>query len=110
MLHLSLLGPAVQITVASLARSYKEAQTYVGYTMMVPMACIPLLPLTGAEPALWKLIVPILGQHVVITGILGGDPFDPASFALAELETVAWACVFLFIAARNYQRENIIFN
>lgn len=108
-LPLSLLASAVEMSIATLSRSYKEAQTYVSFLMFVPM--LPLLLTLGSsnEPAFWKLIVPVLGQQILITDVLEGNAFEPLSYLLAALAAVAGAVVFLGLTARLFRRERIVF-
>lgn len=108
-LPLSLLASAVEMCIATLSRSYKEAQTYVSFLMFAPT--LPLLLTLGSsnEPALWKLAVPVLGQQVLITNILEGGAFDLVSFLVAALVALAGAIVFLGLTARLFRRERIVF-
>ncbi len=108
-LPLAPLASGLQMSVATLARSYKEAQTYVSFLMFVPMA--PLMFSIGApvERALWKLAVPVLGQHVLITSALEGKPFAPLDFFVAAAAALAAAAVFVYLTARLFRREAIVF-
>lgn len=108
-LPLSLLASAVEMCIATMSRSYKEAQTYVSFLMFAPT--LPLLLTLGSsnEPVLWKLAVPVLGQQVLITNILEGGAFDPLSFLVAALVALAGAVVFLGLTARLFRRERIVF-
>jgi sodium transport system permease protein len=64
---------AVQMLVSTYGRSYREAQTYVSYfataASFVPMIAI----FSGLKDAFWQLLVPVLGQQMVLTRVLRGE-------------------------------------
>ena len=64
-LPLCLLSTAIQTYLSTFARSFKEAQTYMGYLIMVPTlpgVLSSVYPITS-QP--WMYPVPILGQHLL---------------------------------------------
>ena len=108
-LPLCLLATAIQIYLATFARSFKEAQSYMGFLMMVPM--LPGL-LTSVYPIAretWMYPVPILGQHLLLTDVLGGKAPDLRMFAAAALATVIASALLLRLVTALLQRERIIF-
>lgn len=108
-LPLALLASALQMGISTLARSYKEAQTYVSFLMFVPL--LPMMMSMGSsiEPALWKLAVPILGQHILVTEVLEGNIPEPLWFALATTATIAGTVLCLVLTAKQFHREKIVF-
>ena len=108
-LPLALLASALQMGISTLARSYKEAQTYVSFLMFVPL--LPMMMSMGSsiEPALWKLALPILGQHILITEVLEGNIPEPLWFALATAGTIAGTVLCLVLTAKQFRRERIVF-
>ena len=53
--------------------------------------------------------VPILGQHLLLTDVLGGKAPDLRMFAAAALATVIAAALLLRLVTALLQRERIIF-
>ena len=108
-LPLALLASALQMGISTLARSYKEAQTYVSFLMFVPL--LPMMMSMGSsiEPALWKLAVPILGQHILVTEVLEGNIPEPLSFAVATASTIVGTVLCLVLTAQQFHREKIVF-
>ncbi len=106
---LCLLTAALQACIATLARSFKEAQSYMGILMVLPM----LLGLAGALYPLdnqpWMYGVPILGQYVLLTSVIGGHPPGPWAFAAAAAAAVAGAGVFVRIMVSLFTSERVIF-
>ena len=108
-LPLCLVSSAIQTYLSTFARSFKEAQTYMGYLMMVPTlpgVLSSVYPITS-QP--WMYPVPILGQHVLASDVLGGKTPAPLMFALAAITAVATAAVLVQLTTRLLRRERIIF-
>ena len=108
-LPLGFFASAVQMWVATFARSYKEAQTYVSFLMFLPMLPAFVSILSPVEPEAWMIPIPLLGQHVLVTAALEGGVMSPLSFAVAGLATTGAALVFLLFTTRLFRREKIIF-
>ena len=108
-LPLGLFSSALQMSVATFARSYKEAQTYVSFLMFFPMLPAFFFILSPIEPAAWTIPIPLLGQHVLVTGALEGEVMSLWSFGAAALATAAVALTFLVFTTRLFRREKIIF-
>lgn len=106
---LCLLTAALQACIATLARSFKEAQSYMGILMVLPM----LLGLAGALYPLdnqpWMYGVPILGQYVLLTSVIGGHPPGPWAFAAAAAAAIAGAGIFVRIMVSLFTSERVIF-
>jgi sodium transport system permease protein len=108
-LPLCLLSTAIQAYLSTFARSYKEAQTYMGYLIMLP--ALPGLfssvyPI-GSKP--WMYPIPILGQHLLATDVLGGKPPAPMLFVLAAATALAAAFLLVLLTTRMLQREKVVF-
>lgn len=74
MLPLACLASSVQMWVACLSRTSKEAQTYIGLLMMVPMApgmMVAIGALEGIRALLWT---PMVGEQLLIDRILHDQP------------------------------------
>ena len=108
-LPLALLASALQMGISTLARSYKEAQTYVSFLMFVPLLPMMLSMGSSIEPALWKLAVPILGQHILVTEVLEGKIPEPLSLAVATAATIVGTVLCLVLTAQQFHREKIVF-
>ncbi len=106
---LCLLTAALQACIATLARSFKEAQSYMGILMILPM----LLGLAGAlypiDNQPWMYGVPILGQYVLLTNVIGGHPPGALAFLAAGAAAVAGAAVFLRVMVALFTSERVIF-
>ncbi|MBW2528804.1 MAG: ABC transporter permease [Deltaproteobacteria bacterium] len=108
-LPLALFAPAAQLTVALFARSYKEAQAYLSYMILVPTLPGVLLSVMQVQSELWMAAVPILGQQLLLMDVIRGEPVSAAALGLALASAVACTLACLVAAARLFRREQIIF-
>ncbi|MEY4642671.1 MAG: hypothetical protein RLZZ227_2665 [Pseudomonadota bacterium] len=101
---------SLQIFVGLFAKSFKDAQVYIGLMSFLPM--LPyfynLMNTEGRE--LWMSFVPMLGQNMLLTDVLSGRPPALLDMALAVVALLFWSLVFIMLATRMLKRERIIFS
>jgi len=102
------VGAALLTVVASFTRSYKEAQTWLGIVMLVPTLPIALAGLLGIQASPLLMAVPSLSQHLLIQGLLRGEPLPAGYVAISVASTLALGALLTWIAGRLYQREKIL--
>ncbi len=100
---------ALQMVVATMARSYKEAQSYVSFLMLLPMLPLILTMDSEIEDAMWRLMVPVLGQQQLIQDAMGGEGVASIDFAVTVLSTAAFAGICLWLTSHLFRRERIVF-
>ncbi|MDE0263631.1 MAG: ABC transporter permease [Bryobacterales bacterium] len=100
---------ALQMVVATLARSYKEAQSYVSFLMLLPMLPLALTMNSPIEDASWRLLVPVLAQQQLIQGAIGGEGVALVDFVVTVLVAAAFAGVCLWLTSDLFRRERIVF-
>lgn len=108
-LPLAFMAAGLQILVASFARSFKEAQTYLSLLMLLPMApsFIASLWELGDEP--WMIPVPALGQQVLLSRVVAGESATPFEFGMAGGSALLMGLLCVWLTARLFRRESIIF-
>ena len=100
---------ALQMLIATYGRTFKEAQTYVSY-LITAVSMMPMVSIFGQlKDATWQLFVPMLGQLMVITRILRGDPVDAMHFLVPLLINAGITMVAIVLISRLLTREKIIF-
>ena len=102
------VGAALLTVVASFTRSYKEAQTWLGIVMLVPTLPIALAGLLGIQASPLLMAVPSLSQHLLIQGLLRGEPLPAGYVVISVASTLALGALLTWIAGRLYQREKIL--
>ena len=94
--------------VASFTRSYREAQSYLGFVIMVPALPLAFVGLLGLQPTLPLMAVPSLGQHFLMTSLLRGEPPGLANLAVSAVSSLALGALLAWVAGRLYERESIL--
>lgn len=105
---LVLLGAALMTVVASFTKTYREAQTYVGFVMLIPTLPLAFVTLLNLKPTLALMAVPSLSQHFLMNALLREDPIAPLSAAVSAGASLALGLALSWIAARLYTREGIL--
>lgn len=108
-LPLALFLSAVVMFASTFARSFKEAQTYLGILMLIPMLpglVSTIYPLSGRP---WLAPVPVLGQYALAADVLGGNPPAIAFYVLAGVSVLVCAGALVALTATLLRREAIVF-
>jgi len=108
-LPVAFLSSALQMFISVFARSFKEAQSYLGMLVLIPMLPGILASIYPLSNQPWLTPVPILGQYVILTDVLGGRPPGAILFALSGVCTFVVSVVFIWLTTRMLHRERIIF-
>lgn len=102
------LGAAFMTIVAASTRSYREAQTYLGLTLLVPTLPLVFAGIAGLRPSAALMLVPSLSQHFLVTGLLRAEPLPAFEVALSVGATLALGAVLTLAAGRLYRRESLL--
>jgi sodium transport system permease protein len=101
-------GAALMTIVAAFTRSYREAQTYLGLTLLVPTLPLVFAGIAGLRPTSVLMLVPSLSQHFLITRLLRAEPLPPLHLAFSAGATLALGALLTVIAGRLYRRESLL--
>jgi sodium transport system permease protein len=108
-LPLAFFLSAVVIFASTFARSFKEAQGYMGMLILLPLfpgVISMLYPLSNRR---WLTPVPIFGQYALAADVLGGKPPGTTFYVLAGVSVLACALLLVVLTSRLLKREAIIF-
>jgi sodium transport system permease protein len=105
---LMVFGAAVLTAVASFAKSYKEAQTYLTVVVLVPTVPLILTQLMNLEPSVWLMMVPSLSQSLLIGQLITGAPLDPVQLLTSVAMTSLAAVSAIGLTVWLYSRERIL--
>ena len=108
-LPVCLLSTSIQLYLSTFARSFKEAQTYMGYLVMATTAPAVLSSVYPFASQPWMYPMPIVGQHLLAVEVLGGKTPAPWLFAASALMVLTAAMVLVRMTTRNLQSERVIF-
>ncbi|MEM9623771.1 MAG: ABC transporter permease [Pseudomonadota bacterium] len=105
---LILFAAALLTVVASFAKSYKEAQTYLTIVILIPTAPIIIAQFLNIESSLQVMLVPSLSQATIMTELIKNEPVE-LSHALVSMGTTGvYAACMAWIAITLYNRERIL--
>lgn len=108
-LPLALFLSAIVMFASTFARSFKEAQSYLGMLMLIPMLPGLVSTIYPLNDRPWLAPVPVLGQYALAADVLGGKPPSVFFYALAGVSVLACAGVLVTLTARLLMREAIVF-
>jgi sodium transport system permease protein len=106
---LALFGAGLQMLIATFARSFKEAQTYLNLLNLLPMAPSMFLMFEPARSALWMLPLPALAQVGTVVDVMRGELVPAWHLGIILLSSLAYTALCLFWLVRLLAREQIIF-
>lgn len=96
------------ITVATLTRSTKEAQTWLGLLMVIPMAPFFILQFVTIKSAAVVMAMPMLSQYKLLEKVARNDPIETLHILLSIGGTLAGAALLLLVAMRLYQQDRML--
>ena len=103
------LASAIQMLVASFARTTKEAGTYLPFIALIPSLPGLALAFFPVKPALWTMLIPTFGQQILINQLMRLEPVSVMNAVISTVVTLAIAAGITLIAIRLYNREQIVF-
>jgi sodium transport system permease protein len=109
MLPLTLFAGGLQMLVATFARTFKEAQTYISLLFLVPMMPATFIGLYPLKAKAWMMLVPTLGQTLLVNDLMRGEAGPVAWFVLAALGAVGGTLLCLAVTIRLLGQERIVF-
>jgi sodium transport system permease protein len=108
LLPLTVLFASMLLAVALLAKSYREAQTYVSPLVFVAVAPAVIGALPGVELNWKTALVPILNTSLVSKEVIGGTYHWPTMLMVFGMTSV-YAAISLGAAIYMFNREDVLF-
>jgi sodium transport system permease protein len=107
MVPLVLLLVNLQILVTSMAKSSREAQTYLGLLQLVPIIPSVILSVLPIKAQSWMYTVPLMSQQLSVTKLLRGETLPIQPVALGFLITLVASVIAFLYCKRNYDSERL---
>jgi sodium transport system permease protein len=105
---LMLFGAALLTVVASFAKSYKEAQTYLTLVILVPTVPLIITQLMSVKSSTALMSVPSLSQALLINELISGATINPLHVGVSVICTTLAAALIARLAIYLYSRERIL--
>ena len=109
LMSLAIVATALQFLISMFARSFKDAQTYMGLMIFIPMVPLFYTLLNPGAYADWFRWVPVLAQQLVVKDLLLGGDVPLFAFAQAWLVAVVLAAIFLRFTAQQLRKPKIVY-
>ncbi len=106
---LALLATSLQFLISLFARSFKDAQTYMGLMVFIPMVPLLYTIFNPSAYADWFRWVPVLGHQVLIKDLLLGGNVTAAHFAQLWLVSGIIAVAFLAYTIQQLRNPKIVY-
>lgn len=103
------LASAVQMLVASFARTTKEAGTYLPFIALIPSLPGIALSFFPVKASLWLMLIPTFGQQLLINQMMRLEPISALNVIVSVLATLLVSAGITWLAIVLYKREKIMF-
>lgn len=103
------LAASIELYLSTFARSFKEAQTYMGLLLLVPMLPGVLSLVRPFTAEAWMYPVPFVGHHALLNATLGGQAPAVLGLVVSALASLALSALLVGRAAGLLARESIVF-
>jgi sodium transport system permease protein len=102
------LGAALMTAIASFSKTYREAQTYITFVLLIPTLPLAFAAILNIEPQPKLMWIPSLSQHLLITTLIKDQPLAGSFVAISALSSLALGVLLGWLAVRLYRREAIL--
>jgi sodium transport system permease protein len=107
LLPMVFIGGSLLTCIAAGAKSVKEAQSYMGVLILLPMIPTLVLMVSPVKNQLWMFAVPFLAQNQMLLKVVRSEAIEPATWAVYLGAGFGLAAVLWFIATRRYHQERL---
>jgi len=107
-LPLIAFAAALLNVVASFAKSYKEAQTYLTFVILIPTLPLVITRLMNVESSAALMAIPSLSQGTLINDFIAGEPINWLYLLISVGATTVLAGLLTSLAVYLYRQERIL--
>ena len=104
---IAFLVTSMQMLLGIFAKSFKDAQSYIGILTMLPVVPFFIMLLNPFATQDWMYAVPMLGQLILITDVLGMKETPDYAYIYSFLTSFILGAGIALVTARLFQRESI---
>lgn len=104
---LAFLAAAIQTLFAAFSKTFREAQTWLGMFMILPMIPSVVMVINPIKPTAWMYASPLVSQQVVITHLMRGEAITAWQYAASIGVTLAAGVLVSLLAIRVYHSERL---
>jgi sodium transport system permease protein len=106
----AILAAALLTLLASFAKSYREAQSYMGLVILIPMIPSLIFMANPIKAESWMMAIPLFSQNILIGEIIRGESVAPSWYTMSVASTLVIGLALAVVAATLYNRPKLIFS
>jgi sodium transport system permease protein len=105
----AILAGALLTLLATYAKSFREAQSYMGLVILIPMIPSILFMANPIKPEGWMMFIPMFSQNLLIGEFVRGETVPPAWLGLSVGGTLILGLLCGLFAATLFNRPRVVF-
>jgi sodium transport system permease protein len=105
----AVLAASMLTLLASFAKSFREAQSYMGLVVLIPMIPSLLFMSNQPQPETWMMPIPLFSQNILIGEFVRGEAVPSHWLWLSGGGTLALGLALGLVAAFLYRRPALVF-
>ena len=109
MLPVALFAASILMLTSLFAKTFKEAQSYVGFIIILPMLPAMIMPLVNVKSVIWMYFVPVLGQQQLLDKVLRGENLDMMPVLFASASSIAIALAIFMVLTHLLRSERVVY-
>jgi sodium transport system permease protein len=109
-LPLPFLATSMQLLLGIFAKSFKDAQSYIGLLTLLPAVPSMYLMFNPVVAQDWMFAIPMLGQHLLMVDVMGAKEVPLIAYVYSAVSCLVLGMALVLITARLFQRESMISN
>ena len=106
----AILAAALLTLLASFAKSYREAQSYMGLVILIPMIPSLIFMANPIRAEAWMMTIPLFSQNILIGEIIREESVALSWYAMSVTSTLVIGLALAVLAATLYNRPRLIFS
>lgn len=107
LLPMVFLGGSLLTYIAAAAKSVKEAQSYTGVLILLPIIPTVILMISPVKNQLWMLAVPFLSQNQLLVKVVREEAISPTQWLVYLVASLGLAALLWYAAVRRYHQERL---
>ena len=104
---IAFLVTSMQMFLGIFAKSFKDAQSYIGILTMLPIIPFVIMIINPFATQGWMYAIPMLGQLIIITDILGMKATPTYAYIYSFMTSITLGAGLAIMTARLFQRESM---
>jgi sodium transport system permease protein len=106
----AILAAALLTMLATFAKSFREAQSYMSLVILIPMIPSILFMVNPVKPEGWMMSIPMFSQNLLIGEFIRGEVVPQAWIAMSVGGTLAIGLLLAAFAATLFNRPGVVFS